>query len=88
MLNCNGNCEDILKLLNQHNGYPIVREDIDDHPTPGSIGSYVSEALDIPVLTFECPTLTERSDYMDIWKENRLALTELMFSGLIDLYLQ
>ena len=88
MLNSNGDCEDILQLLHQHNGYPIVREEIDDHPTPGSLGSYVSETLNIPVLTFECPTLDERDDFESIWEENRLAFTQLLLSRLIDKHLK
>lgn len=87
MLNSNGDCEAILRLLHQHNGYPIVREGIDDHPTPGSLGSYVSEKLNTPVLTFECPTLDERPDLQSIWAENKQGLIQLLSSGLIDQYL-
>ena len=88
MLNSNGGCEDILQLLHQHNGYPIVREKIDDHPTPGSLGSYVSETLNIPVLTFECPTLADCPDFGSIWTENQSGFTELILSGLIDKHLK
>ena len=87
MLNSNGDCEDIVRLLHQHNGYPIVREEIDDHPTPGSLGSYVSEVLSIPVLTFECPVLEERPDLQSIWTENKKGLVQLLLSGLINQYL-
>ena len=87
MLNSNGDCEDILQLLHLHNAYPIVREDIDDHPTSGSLGSYVSEKFSIPVLTFECPTLEERPDLESIWAENKKGLTQLLLSGLINQYL-
>lgn len=87
MLNSNGDCEDILQHLHQHNGYPIVRETIDDHPTPGSLGSYVSEKLNIPILTFECPTMEQRPDMYSIWQENSSGLTSLMTSGLIELML-
>ena len=88
MLNSNGDCEGILQLLHQHNGYPIVRDDIDDHPTPGSLGSYVSEKLNIPVLTFECPTLNDRPDFQSIWTENEKGLTQLLLSGLINPFIE
>ena len=99
MLNSNGDCEDIIQLLQQYNSYPIVREEIDDHPTPGSLGSYVSETLNIPVLTFECPVLEERPDLESIWMENKKDqtmmmrtsslpwLVQLLLSGLIDRHL-
>lgn len=87
MLNSNGDCDDILQLLHQYNGYPIVREEIDDHPTPGSLGSYVSETLNVPVLTFECPTLEQRPDLESIWSENEKGLVRLLSSGLIDRHL-
>ena len=84
MLNSNGDCEEVLQHLHRHNGYPIVRETIEDHPTPGSLGSYVSEKLGIPILTFECPALDQRSDMDSIWRENSAGLTSLMTSGLIE----
>ncbi len=48
MLNNNAECEDVLQWLSSRNGYPIVREDIEDHPTPGSLGTYASTVLDSP----------------------------------------
>lgn len=87
MLNSNGECEDILQLLHSRNNYPIVREDIDGHPTPGSLGSYVSEILGIPMLTYELPTIEEQPDFQSIWQENQQGLIELMQSHLLDNYL-
>ena len=84
MLNSNGDCEAVLQHLHKHNGYPIVRDQIENHPTPGSLGNYASEKLGIPVLTFETPTLDQRLDMDSIWEENKLALTSLMTSGLIE----
>ncbi|MFK0571395.1 succinylglutamate desuccinylase/aspartoacylase family protein [Endozoicomonas sp.] len=84
MLNSNGDCEEILQFLHQRNGYPMVRDEIEGHPTPGSLGSYASEKLQIPVLTFECPTLDQQPDIQKIWLENREALIEMMRSGLVE----
>lgn len=88
MLNSNGACEDILQLLHQENGYPIVRDEIEDHPTPGSLGSYASEKLGIPVLTYECPTLNKSQNLHSIWQEGKSALIKLMQSDLIHKLLQ
>ena len=88
MLNSNGQCEDILQLLHKESGYPIVRDEIEDHPTPGSLGSYASEKLGIPVLTYECPTLSEDKSLQSIWQENAKGLIKLMQSDLIRNLLQ
>ena len=84
MLNSNGSCEEILQLLHQENAYPIVRDDIKGHPTPGSLGSYASEKLGIPVLTYECPVMNEKQTLHSIWQESENALVKLMQSGLIE----
>ncbi|KEI69629.1 hypothetical protein GV64_01730 [Endozoicomonas elysicola] len=84
MLNSNGSCEEILQLLHQENAYPIVRDDIEGHPTPGSLGSYASEKLGIPVLTYECPVMNEKQTLHSIWQESENALVKLMQSGLIE----
>ncbi|WP_419832440.1 DUF2817 domain-containing protein [Endozoicomonas atrinae] len=88
MLNSNGQCEDILQLLHKENGYLIVRDEIEDHPTPGSLGSYASEKLGIPVLTYECPILSEDKSLQSIWQENEKGLIKLMQSNLIRKLLQ
>ncbi|MGB1271226.1 MAG: DUF2817 domain-containing protein [Endozoicomonas sp.] len=84
MLNSNGDCNDILTFLHRKNDYPVVKDEIEGHPTPGSLGSYASEILKTPVLTFECPTLEQQPDMDAIWQENRQALTGLMTSRLIE----
>ncbi|MCL6271796.1 DUF2817 domain-containing protein [Sansalvadorimonas sp. 2012CJ34-2] len=87
-VNGRGDCDDILEYIHLVNGYAIVKDDIDNHPTPGSLGSYVYEKMGIPIITFECPTLEQREDLQSIWHENKIALTGLMQSGLIQKHLQ
>lgn len=84
MLNSNGDCDAILQLLHKYNAYPIVKNEIEDHPTPGSLGSYASETFGIPILTFECPTLEQRGNMNAIWQENKTGFIELMNSYLIN----
>lgn len=84
MLNSNGSCKEVLQLLHQENAYPIVRDDIEGHPTPGSLGSYASEKLGVPVLTYECPVLNEDLSLHSIWQESESALIKLMQSRLIN----
>ena len=86
-VNGRGNCDDILDYIHLVNSYAIVKDEIDNHPTPGSLGSYVDEKLGIPIITFECPTLEQRADMQSIWHENKIALTGLMQSGLIQKHL-
>ncbi|WP_461538721.1 DUF2817 domain-containing protein [Spongorhabdus nitratireducens] len=88
LLNSNGECDDILQHLAAHNGYPIVREEIEDHPTPGSLGTYASTTLGSPVLTFECPTIEQHTSMETIWQENKKALTSLFTSGILEKYLR
>ncbi|MFK0571399.1 DUF2817 domain-containing protein [Endozoicomonas sp.] len=83
MLNSNGSCEEVLQLLHQENDYPIVRDEIADHPTPGSLGSYACEKLGIPVLTYECPVQDDEQSINSIWQKNESALIKLMQSDLI-----
>ena len=87
MLNSNGECEEIPQWLSSRNRYPVVRETIDDHPTPGSLGTYASTRYRCPVLTFECPTITQRLTMETIWQENEEALKSLIASEIFKKYL-
>lgn len=71
MVNYNGDCEDIAKYMNSHNGYEIA-DDI-GYPTPGSLGTYGSVNLNSPVVTFECPTLSDDVTLKSVWDENEAA---------------
>lgn len=82
MLNINGDCRKIAELLERHNSYPIV-EDIEGHPTPGSLGDYAPDKYDSPVLTFEFPLLSDDSSLKDIWEQNRVGLENLLKSDLL-----
>lgn len=50
LLNINGDCEDVAKVLEERLGYEI-KKDI-GYPTPGSLGTYGTEK-GVPVLTYE-----------------------------------
>lgn len=69
MINTNGDCTDVAMHLHQYNGY-VVCDDIEDHPTPGSLGEYGPQNLKSPVLTFECPLLKDHTSLDAIWEEN------------------
>lgn len=51
MLNTNGHCEAFAKIIASYTKY-IVTPDI-GYPTPGSLGNYGNNDLNIPVLTYE-----------------------------------
>ena len=77
MLNYNGDCQKIAQFLNHYNNYPIC-EEIEGHPTPGSLGEYAQEAHQCPVLTFECPRIAEEDITLSgIWQKNREGLCAL-----------
>ena len=78
MLNYNGDdCLKYAQLMEKFNNYPTVA-DIEGHPTPGSLGEYAPEFFNSQVLTFEAPLLSEQVTLEHIWKENELALKELL----------
>jgi protein MpaA len=81
MINYNGDCKEIAELLERYNGYP-VSPDI-GYPTPGSLGDYGPEVYKAPVITFECPLLSEGHTLKGIWEENQEGLKLLMHSDLI-----
>ena len=83
MLNFNGDCEKVAQFLESYNSYPVVAE-IEGHPTPGSLGEYGPEKYKAPVLTFECPLLSEDVSLRKIWEENQQGLKELLLSNLLE----
>jgi len=85
ILNYNGNCKDVAEFLANFNGYPIT-DDI-SYPTPGSMGEYGPKKAHTPVLTFECPPITDTLTLKAIWEENRKGLCELMKSETIKRFL-
>lgn len=81
-VNFNGKCEEIANFIAKYNSYDVMGE-IAGHPTPGSLGDYGPQKYNSPVLTFECPLLSEEVTLKDIWQENETAFKELLKSQLI-----
>ena len=77
MLNWNGKCEPEAKFLHQFNKYPVVG-DIEDYPTPGSLGEYGPQKHQCPVLTFECPLYSQGASAQSITNENLEGLLQLV----------
>ena len=82
MINYNGKCKDIAEYLGKFNNYEVVGE-IENYPTPGSLGEYGPQNYDSPVLTFECPLLSDGVTLGDIWGENEKGLKSLFQSSLL-----
>lgn len=80
LINYNGDSMKVAQFLSARNGYPIAG-DI-GYPTPGSLGDFGPEKYHAPVITFECPTLQNKS-LKEIWEENERALKELLRSDLL-----
>jgi protein MpaA len=83
VINYNGACKEIADFLASFNKYPI-EADFLTHPTPGSLGEYGPQVLGAPVITFECPVLSESVSLQDIWKENEEGLKKLFTSKIIE----
>jgi murein peptide amidase A len=81
-INTNGDCKKAAELLARHNSYPII-EEIEGHPTPGSLGEYGPEKFQSPVLTMEFPVLSDEISLKDIWEENQVGLENLLSSDLL-----
>lgn len=75
IVNYNGDCEDLAKFMAERNGYEIA-DDI-GYPTPGSLGTYGSVNLKCPVMTFECPTLSDEITLKQVWQENESAFKDI-----------
>ena len=82
-INYNGNCKDVAEFLSSYNHYEIVGEIIDGHPTPGSLGEYAPQKYNCPVLTFECPVISDSLNFDQIWLENKQAFMKLLQSELV-----
>ena len=82
MLNYNGDCRQIAEFLNRHNDYPVC-DDIEGHPTPGSLGEYGPEVYGCPVLTLEFPKLSKEVTHEGIWDENVSGFKALFQSKLL-----
>ena len=62
MLNVNGDCEKVAKVISQRTGY-IITEDI-GYPTPGSLGTYCGLERQIPTITYEFERKISASDIL------------------------
>lgn len=82
LLNYNGDCEEVANHLNSFNGYEVC-DDIDGHPTPGSLGEYGPQKYNTPVLTYEFPLISEGHTLQGIWEENEEGLKSLLKSDLL-----
>lgn len=83
MLNYNGkDCLKYAQVIHEHNQYPIVA-DIENHPTPGSLGEFAPEKFGAQVLTFEAPLISDDKSLSDIWEENKEGLQSLFKSDVI-----
>lgn len=79
MINYNGaGCRPAAEIMHIYNSYPMF-DDIEGHPTPGSLGEFGPEKYKTPVLTFECPLLSEKP-LKEIWAENEQAFKALFES--------
>lgn len=85
VINYNGACREVAEFLASYNKYPI-EADFLTHPTPGSLGEYGPQVLDCPVLTFECPVLSETVTLESVWKENEEAFKNLFTSKVIETF--
>ena len=85
VINYNGSCKEIAEFLASYNKYPI-EADFLTHPTPGSLGEYGPQTLKSPVLTFECPVLSETVTLEIVWKENEEGFKKLFTSKIIETF--
>ncbi len=83
VINYNGACKEVAEFLASYNKYPI-EADFLTHPTPGSLGEYGPQTLKAPVLTFECPVLSETVTLESVWKENEEAFKKLFTTGVVE----
>jgi len=83
LLNYNGkDCKKYADHLAHFNNYPVV-DDIDGHPTPGSLGEFGPEKYGAQVLTFEAPLISDVLTLKEIWDENQIGLKSLLSSDLL-----
>jgi protein MpaA len=82
MINYNGDCKKVAEYLNKFNSYTIC-DDIEGHPTPGSLGDYAPETFQSPVITYELPVITDGPSLEEVWNENKEGLINLLKTDLI-----
>lgn len=85
VINYNGNCKEVADFLASYNKYPI-EADFLTHPTPGSLGEFGPQEFKAPVLTFECPVLSEGVTLESIWKDNEEAFKKLFTTKTIETF--
>jgi len=85
VINYNGACKELAEFLASYNKYPI-EADFLTHPTPGSLGEYGPQVLGSPVLTFECPVVSETLTLETIWAENEEAFKKLFTTNIIETF--
>ena len=85
VINYNGKCKEIAEFLASFNNCPI-EADFLTHPTPGSLGEFAPQTYGAPVLTFECPVLSESLSLDQIWKENEQAFKALFTTKIIETF--
>lgn len=76
VINYNGACKEVAEFLASFNKYPI-EADFLSHPTPGSLGEFATQIYNAPVLTFECPLLSDEVTLQKIWNENEEGFKKL-----------
>lgn len=75
MININGNAREVAEYIREFNQYKIT--DDMGYPTPGSLGTYCEEVLNVPLITYELPVTNKDLSFEEIWQENRSALEHL-----------
>lgn len=85
VINYNGKCKEVAEFLASYNKYPI-EADFLTHPTPGSLGEYGPQKYNCPVLTFECPVLSDTVTLESVWNENEEAFKKLFTTNLVSTF--
>lgn len=86
MLNYNGNCKEIAEFISTYNSY-VTCDDIEGHPTPGSLGDFAPQNYNSPVLTYELPNKSEVKDMESIWMENQSGLFALLHNKMLNQFI-